>query len=85
MRDRLCRPPPQKKNQHARTHTLAHTHKHTHTHTHQDGPSAGLALAAALVSRLSGWGLPASTAMTGEVTLTGRVLPVGGVRDKVWY
>jgi hypothetical protein len=50
--------------------------------TPKDGPSAGLCLAATLVSVLSGWPLDSRTAMTGEVTLRGRILPVGGVRDK---
>jgi ATP-dependent Lon protease len=49
----------------------------------KDGPSAGVALVASLVSLLRGQPLPPEIAMTGEITLTGRVLPVGGVREKL--
>jgi ATP-dependent Lon protease len=49
----------------------------------KDGPSAGVALLASLVSLLRGKPLPADTAMTGEITLTGRILPVGGIREKL--
>lgn len=49
----------------------------------KDGPSAGLALTSALYSLLSGKTIDPSIAMTGEITLTGRVLPVGGVKEKV--
>ena len=49
----------------------------------KDGPSAGVALVAALVSVLSGRRARADVAMTGEISLRGRVLPVGGIKDKV--
>jgi len=49
----------------------------------KDGPSAGIALTAALLSALSGVSLRAGIAMTGEITLTGRVLAIGGVKEKV--
>jgi len=49
----------------------------------KDGPSAGVAISAALMSLFRNRAIHQELAMTGEVTLTGRVLPVGGVREKV--
>jgi ATP-dependent Lon protease len=48
----------------------------------KDGPSAGMALAAAMLSALTGVPLRARVAMTGEITLAGRILRVGGLKEK---
>jgi ATP-dependent Lon protease len=48
----------------------------------KDGPSAGIAMAAALVSSLTGRPIRNDVAVTGEVTLRGRILPVGGLKEK---
>jgi ATP-dependent Lon protease len=49
----------------------------------KDGPSAGVTMATTLVSLLSGHRIRPLTAMTGEITLSGNVLPVGGIKEKV--
>ena len=51
--------------------------------TPKDGPSAGVAMCTSIVSSLTGIAIRKDIAMTGEITLRGRVLPIGGLKEKI--
>jgi ATP-dependent Lon protease len=64
------------------------SHKNVHIHLPEgavpkDGPSAGIGMVTSIISTLSGIAIRKDVAMTGEVTLRGRVLPIGGLKEKL--